>query len=370
MTVLIFPSNPQNGDTYTAPNGTLYTYDGVKWVVTTTTITAEQSINFVQDAVAPIFTNIQGNGISFTYDSATNVLSATVSGGGAANLGDFKINGHTLGTVDAQNPDGWGTYSIGIDPGGESWAGVYIPSVGEQQTGGTLQIFNTNSSGGRIQVNTYDGLQLSSARGVVNFGTDMEFPGAPSHFHIAFDGSNSRANVNELFFGDDFNYLRLISSGQGVEIGTNDRVGGPQRNIQFLSNGRIFFADDSQKIQNGVVTKATNSNVPNGVATVVFRSSEYYVPSVKLVISVEANEGSGAWHSQACEAVIAHRCFDTGTEPVMVVFGVVHTSTEPLVTFTVRRDTDSYIEVVAMTTPSATSPAWVRVQSTEFFTND
>lgn len=289
---------------------------------------------------------------------------------GAANLGNFKITGSTLGTTDTPDTGGWGGYDMYLDPNGEGWAYISIPSVANQDSGAPLSLYSVKTTNSRIDLNTQDGVRLQSNRGTIRLGSDMEFPGAPSHFHIAFEDSNTITPTSELYFGDDFNYLRVISSGQGVEIGTNNRSGGPQRTIQFNSDGRITLADDSLTIQNGVVTKATNANVPNGIATVVWTSSEYYVPSAKLIISVESNEGGGAWHSQACEAIIAHRCFDNGTEPSMTVYGVVHTSADPLVTFSVRRNVNSYIEVVATTTVTTTSNAWIRIQSTEFFTND
>ena len=81
MTALAFPSSPQSGATYTGPNGTLYTYDGTKWVVTTTTITSDAVTNFIQDTAAVILTNTQSSGISFSYDTSSNQLSANVSSG-------------------------------------------------------------------------------------------------------------------------------------------------------------------------------------------------------------------------------------------------------------------------------------------------
>ena len=88
MTALSFPTSPDTGAVYEAPNNTVYIYDGQKWNVQGTTVTAAASVNFIQDSIAPIFTNIQGTGISFTYDTETNSLSATVSGSGGS-VSDF-----------------------------------------------------------------------------------------------------------------------------------------------------------------------------------------------------------------------------------------------------------------------------------------
>ncbi len=79
-----------------------------------------------------------------------------------------------------------------------------------------------------------DGLILSTNRGTLAMGTDMEVPGVAQHFHIAFDGSNSNPPASDLFLGDDNNYVKLPgyelnpTAQFGVEIGTNNRSLGPQ----------------------------------------------------------------------------------------------------------------------------------------------
>ena len=97
MTVLTFPSNPTNGQRYAAPNGIQYVFDGVKWIVEITTSSSEAVSNSTQDRVAPMFVNGDNTGITFTYNSATNVMSAEVT---AVN-GNTLVNGNktaTLGT--------------------------------------------------------------------------------------------------------------------------------------------------------------------------------------------------------------------------------------------------------------------------------
>jgi len=90
MTALSFPTSPNNGAIYEAPNNTVYIFDGQKWNVQGTTVTTAASVNFIQDTIAPLFTGIQGTGISFTYNSQTNSLSATVSGDGSGlSISDF-----------------------------------------------------------------------------------------------------------------------------------------------------------------------------------------------------------------------------------------------------------------------------------------
>ena len=97
MTVLTFPSNPQSGDTYSAPNGVLYTYDGVKWIAQTTTTTSQEITNFYQDSIAPLFTNIVSDNITFTYDEGTNVLSASVVAQADTGNIAFDVSGDVAG---------------------------------------------------------------------------------------------------------------------------------------------------------------------------------------------------------------------------------------------------------------------------------
>ena len=67
-----------------------------------------------------------------------------------------------------------------------------------------------------------NGIALTTDRGTVFFGNSPENCGpitAASHFHIMRENNST----TELFFGDDYNYVKLPKSdnGNGVEIGTN-----------------------------------------------------------------------------------------------------------------------------------------------------
>jgi hypothetical protein len=79
MTVLTFPTNPQSGQQYDAPNQIQYVYDGVKWTVLTVASTSAAVTDAVQDRVAPLFVNGVHNGISATYNTVSNQLSLTLS---------------------------------------------------------------------------------------------------------------------------------------------------------------------------------------------------------------------------------------------------------------------------------------------------
>jgi hypothetical protein len=113
-------------------------------------------------------------------------------------------------------------------------------------------------------------------------------------------------------------------------------------------------------------------------SAVVWTGIVDYVSSVKLVIQLEADETGdvSGWHSQTCEAIIASRGYASsfsgpGGEPVMTVYGVVYTSTVPLVLFTVQRNSISkLIEVVATKTAACGSNPYMRIYSVEMATRD
>lgn len=157
----------------------------------------------------------------------------------STDLGNFKIQGSTLGTTDNPDTGNWGGYNITLDPGGESASGVYIPGLSEQTTGAQLQIYNTDSSGGIIALNSHGGVNAASARGTLTFGADLGELGSPSHYHIAFEDSNNTVPSNDLFLGDDLNFVRVAGNAQGVSIGTNNRDGGDQYGWQFGTDGSL-----------------------------------------------------------------------------------------------------------------------------------
>lgn len=651
MTTLNFPTNPTIGTTYSAPNGIIYVYDGTKWNVQGTTITSAESINFVQDSVAPLFENIQGSGISFSYDADTNVLTANVTGGGGgwdgttisnnlipdtdvaydlgsptakfrdlylstntlylgessvsiddagklvvaqpilagegiggisfikwtansevlirtetsspfaarfeslkindqlelltgypsptgvtltvtgivtktidnsgdyydfvipvdlpaggdtfiytfnitrpsvtdvsqltdtqgllgsggpANLGNFKIENEFMGTVDSPNTGGWGAYNMWFSPNGEGQAWIQIPNDQNINDNGTsLELGNWGSGG----------IRVATGRGAVLLGADMEAPGAPSHFHIAFEGSNNGTPNGDLILGDDFNYVRIAAYANGVQIGTNPRDGqgsqkywsfdqegnltvpndiyttenndlnikvfnatyvpdaGASFNVQtrrndtgvkmsqfvvgsenivlttdfngdisgsshewtFDKNGRLtlpaggditdingtsvlggnanlgnyqfngdtLLAPDAGVIQqNYTYTKSTYYTAPDQMPQVIWTASEWWIGTAKLILQVEVSIDNSSWHTQSCEALISSRVFQQNAEPVMTVYGVVHTSDQPLVTFTVRRNGSGYIELIGTPELGTTNVPNYHIYSVELATAD
>jgi hypothetical protein len=87
--------------------------------------------------------NTSGLDTTFTqaaFDKANSAYSLA----GTGNLGYLKINGNTLGTVDTPGGTGWGGYWLYLDPNGEGWSGISIPSLSAQQSGSALQIYNNH----------------------------------------------------------------------------------------------------------------------------------------------------------------------------------------------------------------------------------
>ncbi len=139
--------------------------------------------------------------------------------------------------------------------------------------------------------------------------------------------------------------------------------------LKLPSSGNIEQAQSFTRTTNGTIAAATPSVIWTGLLN--------DIASVKLNIQVEGNEtgDTSGYHTQACEAVIACRWYGNSgiTEPQMSVYGIIHTSIEPLATFTVQRNANTnLIEVVA--TPTATAnqvdPAYTKVYSVEMRSND
>ena len=104
---------------------------------------------------------------------------------------------------------------------------------------GTTAGGNTVVVGGTI-VNA-NGIEMTTARGTVQFGYNLEAPGVPQHFHI-----NKVDQSFDLFFGDDSNYLHLPAGGTAPIIGANDGTSG-QKLWTFGQDGSLTFPDNTRQ---------------------------------------------------------------------------------------------------------------------------
>lgn len=163
----------------------------------------------------------------------------------------------------------------------------------------------------------------------------------------------------------------LTLTGENVSIESN------YNSWVFNSTGSLTLPLGGTLVQNQSFTRTTDGTIVAATPSVIWTGILNNIASVKLNIQVEGNEtgDTSGWHTQSCEAVIACRWYGNSgiTEPQMSVYGIIHTSVEPLATFTVQRNSSTnLIEVVA--TPTATAnqvdPAYTKVYSVEMKSND
>ena len=112
---------------------------------------------------------------------------------------------------------------------------------------------------------------------------------------------------------------------------------------------------------------ASSTSIVAGSTSVVF-SMPTWCTSAKLVIKVECRLDVGSIdHTQISEATIA-ATYNTNDDPVMSVFGVVHTSPTPIATFTINRtglNGSGNIEVSTTNTQTINS-MYVSVHAVQF----
>ena len=191
------------------------------------------------------FQNTAASGIS----TPTQSIGFYFNGGGAS----------TPGTGTVLDGGGAGTTANIIISGGvstETYTENILSSVAI--TGDYNDLVNTpTGSGGNVDLGNFtfnddtitnnNGLILNTGRGQLAIGTNIEVPGAAQHLHIAFNGSNSVPQANDLFLGDDYNYVKLPgyelnpTNAHGVEIGTHDRDGGNSHNWRFDTDGDLYI---------------------------------------------------------------------------------------------------------------------------------
>jgi hypothetical protein len=96
MTILIFPSNPSVGQSYNAPNGTEYIFDGVKWTVFSTNVLP---LNFpVQTNNSGKFLSTDGSNLEFV-----NIIQGPHDFTFSNNIHPSGILGHFITSADSNN---------------------------------------------------------------------------------------------------------------------------------------------------------------------------------------------------------------------------------------------------------------------------
>lgn len=231
------------------------------------------------------------------------------TGGGGADLGDFKISGSTLGTQ-GNGGIGWGNYNMYLDPGGESNAYINIPGVTQQTAGNALQIYNKGAAASLVQVFGQGGVQLVTGTGVgeqllefTDSGTlNLPYPTSDS-FRIRLSSENfvSRPGKATLTLtGDAWDFYGAFTNSQDGEralIADN----GPLPSIvnPGYEDGDTFEIDSTAHGIVGYVLTVELSNVvqagPAGwTANLAFSPPPDYPSTVKSLgaVKLTANTNS------------------------------------------------------------------------------
>jgi hypothetical protein len=191
----------------------------------------------------------------------------------------------------------------------------------------------------------------------------------------AYTGPNwpSQVGQGNKFLTTDGNVLSWAT----VTASAGTRLINGVNQVDLASDGTTSFPSTAPIFQNYSYTKTTIAEVITP-SSVIWTASDDVISSVKLLIQVESNEVGDAsgWHSQVCEAVIASRGYvqsENGPlgDPAMTIYGLVYTSTQPLVTFTVQRNnTNDKIEVAGTKTAATSGNPTIRIHSVEMATRD
>lgn len=237
------------------------------------------------------------------------------------------------------------------------------------------------NEGGYIRIESGDAEADTGTGGFLdlNAGNGGPIGGTGGNVNIRAGGGNANGgNVNiDAGQGDNNDGGNVyINAGYGAVTSGEVLIETSNGSWYFRNTGELQLPSNGTLKQNNSWTRSTSPTI-NSISAIVWTSNVNYISGAKLTIQVEANEVGDAtgWHSQVCEAVIASRGYANSAggplgDPVMTVYGVTHTSTVPLVTFTVQRNpTTKNIEVIGTMTAAATA-ADLRIYSVETSTRD
>lgn len=145
--------------------------------------------------------------------------------------------------------------------------------------------------------------------------------------------------------------------------------------VTLDANGNTTFPTQAYIRQNSSYIRTVNGSNISNLPTVIWTGLNEFITSVKLIIQIEGNVigDTSGWHTQSCEAIITDRYWNnTGNiDPQMTVYGIVHTSPSPMVTFTVQRNPATHlIEVVGRITNIATGTLYPKIHSIELGSRD
>jgi hypothetical protein len=279
-----------------------------------------------------------GNVFLFQHDNGTSKLKLPAGGDIVDSSGNSVLGG-------------------GASTGDITFDGVQIIGAETTRGGGSIELVPNNSTE-YVTAGQYINIYPTNAQD------------AP-HIHVAAGAGG------DLILGDD-NYNVDVNHNGYVRVTAHDSADSITYQWRFNNDGQFQLPYNGSVQQNGSYTRTTNSWFTNSTdnSGIVWTALYNDVGSVKLTIQAQSLEvgGDEGLHYQVCEAIVASRgrSIEVGYgEPVMTVYGVTHTSTAPLATFSVQRNPVSkLIEIVATRTSATTTGIDFRIHSVEMIAID
>lgn len=192
----------------------------------------------------------------------------------------------------------------------------------------------------------------------VNLGSSL---GSPSRQFKSLYVSTDTIYINNVPLSIDPDN-NLIINGNQLAGSASDRLVAADNDLVLDTEGGLTYRGEALQKASSVVTCAGNNS------TVVYTGSGQYQHAIRLLILVEGFEGASAtWDTQSCEMIIAKSW--RGNNVDATVYGIVHTSSEPLATFTAEWNPTLLRVQVLCTTASANSVD-VKTFATEITTSD
>jgi hypothetical protein len=305
---------------------------------------------------------------TFSTNSNLTVPGTIVGNSGALDLnydGSVVLSG--IPSVDAviqttnNNSSNTSTWTFGTNGGLTLPLGGYITAPSAMGSNTVIQapVSNRallqNSDGTNLVAADDQGVAMTTVRGTVQFGYNLEAPGVPTHFHI-----NKLNQSFDLFFGDDSNYFHLPAGGGSPVIGANDGSSGqklwtfgqdgsltlPQSNsgaavisagtvgLEFTSNGHAFqFNTDGTLIFPDLTVQTTAwtgtvaySNV-SGTPNLSVYATQSTVSTLQITVNNLTNTVSTLTTTATVNALIANSLTNYATQSYVTTQGYTTTAT-------------------------------------------
>jgi hypothetical protein len=281
------------------------------------------------DVAIPVQT---GNSGKYLTTNGTTLSWGTVSSG--TDTGVIRFNSNTVHTSAGQN--------MVINPSNDSLNKIVIPGAGN---GVAFPLSLTNTEGS---------VTLTANTKTWTVSTDGYLTGESLYLQGYLKGVDGST-------GSTGQVLTRQSNGG---VAWADSTSGTSYDQSLNTTDIVSFSGVNTGLAQQQGTQYVSvGGTPNPDTAVVFTAPKW-MTSIKLVISIEGFvDGDMTYtdHTQTCEATIA-ASYNNSAEPVMSVYGLVHTSLTPLATFTVQRGVGDSIEVVATNTQT-NNPLRVKVHA-------